>query len=136
MGTTDEQHSAAYTHVNLESVDDSAAKHGFGEMGAIRFATDALKAQHTGLSHHRLNPGRRQGFGHRHDQAEEVYVVLGGSGRVKIDDEIVELQPLDAIRIAPQSARAFEAGPDGIELLAFGQHHEGDGEILPGWWTD
>jgi mannose-6-phosphate isomerase-like protein (cupin superfamily) len=62
--------------------------------------------------------------------------VLAGSGRVKLDDEIVEIEALDAIRVAPGVTRQFEAGSDGIELLAFGQRHEGDGALVEDWWTD
>lgn len=126
---------AGYTRVNLESVEDSAAKHGFGEFGEARFANGDLETEQTGVSFHRLRPGRRQRFGHRHDQAEEVYVVISGSGRVKVEEEVVELSPRDAIRLSPTAARCFESGPDGLELLAVGPRHEGDGEILPGWWA-
>jgi mannose-6-phosphate isomerase-like protein (cupin superfamily) len=136
MSTTDAQNSGAYTHLNLESLEDSAAKHGFGETGESRFATGDLDAAETGLAHHRLKAGKRQSFGHRHEQAEEVCVVLAGSGRVKLDDEIVELTRLDAIRLAPAVSRQFEAGPDGLEYLVFGPHYKRDGEILPGWWVD
>jgi quercetin dioxygenase-like cupin family protein len=62
--------------------------------------------------------------------------VLSGSGRVKLDGEIVELQPLDALRVSPPVTRQFEAGPDGLELLAFGPRHEGDSELINDWWTD
>ena len=71
---------------------------------------------------------------HRHHRAEEVYVILEGSGRVRIDDDIHEIRKLDAIRMAPGQARAFEAGPEGLELLVFGPHFTGDGEILPEFW--
>lgn len=128
--------SGSYTIVNLDRVPDAAAKHGFGEIGEARFANEALGAEGTGLSHHRLNPERRQAFGHRHDEAEEVYVVLAGAGRVKLDEEVVEIATLDAIRVAPGAMRCFEAGPEGLELLAFGALHRGDGEIVPGWWAD
>ena len=86
------------------------------------------------MSHQRLRPHRRQGFGHRHHRAEEIYLVLGGSGRVRIDDEVREVRQLDAIRVAPGSTRAFEAGPDGLEVLAVGPHRNGDGEMLPEFW--
>ena len=62
--------------------------------------------------------------------------MLAGSGRVKLDDEIVEIDALDAIRVAPGVTRRFEAGPQGLELLAFGPRHEGDGEIIKGWWDE
>jgi mannose-6-phosphate isomerase-like protein (cupin superfamily) len=125
-----------YTLKNLADVEDSAANFGIGEIQQARFANRDLKAEHTGLSHHRINPGKRQGFGHRHVAAEEVYVVLAGSGRVKLDDEIVAIERLDAIRVAPGVTRAFEAGPEGIEVLALGPRHEGDGEVIQNWWTD
>jgi len=125
-----------FTLKNLTDVEDSAAKFGIGEIQEARFAYRDLAAEHTGLSHHRINPGKRQAFGHRHVAAEEVYVVLAGSGRVKLDDEIVAIERLDAIRVAPSVTRAFEAGPDGIEVLALGARHEGDGEVIQNWWTD
>jgi mannose-6-phosphate isomerase-like protein (cupin superfamily) len=125
-----------YTLKKLTDVDDSATKFGYGEVQEARFATRDLEAEHTGVSHHRVKPGKRQGFAHKHENAEEVYVVLAGSGRVKLDDEIVDIEALDAIRVAPGVTRQFEAGPDGIELIACGPRHEGDGELLPGWWAD
>ena len=77
-----------------------------------------------------VKPGKRHAFAHRHQEAEEVYVVLSGTGRVKLDDEIVEVGPMDAIRVSPSVTRAFEAGPEGLELLVFGPRHEGDAEIV------
>jgi mannose-6-phosphate isomerase-like protein (cupin superfamily) len=125
-----------FTHKRLTDVKDSAPEFGLGDDQEARFAKDDLDAERTGVSHHRLKPGKRQPFGHRHEEAEEVYVVLGGSGRLKLDDEIIEVETLDAIRVAPGVTRAFEAGPGGIEVLAFGARHDGDGEIVQGWWTD
>ena len=127
---------ARYTLKNLAAVDDAAARFGYGDTHESRFATNDLDAERTGVSYHRIKPGKRQPFAHRHDQAEEVYVVLAGSGRVKLDDEVVDVAALDAIRVAPAVTRNFEAGPDGLELLAVGARHEGDGEVIPGWWTD
>ena len=77
-----------------------------------------------------LKPGRRPAVAHSHDLAEEVYLILSGAGRIKLDDEILDVQPMDAIRIAPGVTRAVEGGPDGIEYLAFGPVHEGDAETL------
>jgi mannose-6-phosphate isomerase-like protein (cupin superfamily) len=125
-----------YTIKNLESVEDMAKQHGLSELGEARFAGGDLAAVQTGVSHQRLRAGKRQQFGHHHKQAEEVYVVLAGSGRVKSDDEIVEIGKLDAIRVSPETVRAFEAGDDGLEILAFGQHFAGDGDLVPGWWSD
>jgi mannose-6-phosphate isomerase-like protein (cupin superfamily) len=67
--------------------------------------------------------------------AEEIYVAVSGRGRIKVDDELFELGPLDAVRVAPASARELEAGPDGLEVLAFGSHSPGDGEMVADWWT-
>jgi mannose-6-phosphate isomerase-like protein (cupin superfamily) len=127
---------ADYTKKNLKQLDDSAEQHGFGETQEARFATDAMEAEATGFSLHLVKPGKRQSFAHKHEKAEEVYVVINGSGRVKLDDEIVELERLDAVRIAPGVTRALEGGDDGLEVLAFGPRHKGDGEIFPGWWSD
>ena len=123
-----------YTIKNLRDVEDQAAKHGFGELQESRFANQELGTEATGLAYHVLRPGKRQPFGHRHQQAEEVNVVLSGSGRVKLDDEVVELRPLDAIRIAPAVARAFEAGPDGLEFIVFGPRMAGDAEVIEDPW--
>lgn len=125
-----------YTIKKLTDTEDAAPKFGFGETGEARFASDDLALEQTGVSHQRVRPGKRQPFAHRHERAEEVYVVLSGSGRVKLDDAIEEVGPLDAIRIAPPVVRAFEAGPDGLEFLVFGAQHRGDGELLQEWWTD
>ena len=120
----------SYTIKNLRDVEDSAPKFGFGERQEAHFAYGALEARDTGFAYHVVKPDQRQGFAHRHDKAEEVYVVISGTGRVNLDGEVVELQRLDAIRVAPEVARAFEAGPEGLELLAFGPRHEGDGELI------
>jgi mannose-6-phosphate isomerase-like protein (cupin superfamily) len=125
-----------YTHKNLSEVEDSAPGFGFEEMQEAHFAHGALDCDQVGFAYHVVKPGKRQAFAHKHDEAEEVYVVVAGDGRVKLDDDIVELKRLDALRVAPQVMRQFEAGDDGLELLAFGERHEGDGAIEPGWWSD
>jgi mannose-6-phosphate isomerase-like protein (cupin superfamily) len=124
----------SYTIKNLTETADSAVKFGFSEMGEAHFATEELDAEKTGISYQVLRPGKRQAFGHRHEKAEEVYVVLAGSGRVRLDDEIVEIKRLDAIRVAPSITRAFEAGDDGMEYVAFGPHYEKDGEVDKEFW--
>ncbi len=120
--------------VNLDEVEDMAAKMGFGEMGEARFARAPLAAIATGVSLQRLRPGARQSFGHRHVLDEEIYVVLKGSGQIAVDDEVHDVTAMDAIRIAPASTRAFQAGPDGLDVLAMGAHHAGDPQMVPGWW--
>jgi mannose-6-phosphate isomerase-like protein (cupin superfamily) len=125
-----------YTIKRLADVTDSAPAFGFSDVQEARFATKALEAERTGFSLLSVKPNQRQPFAHRHGRAEEVYLVLSGSGRVKLDADIVELSPRDAIRVAPEVTRAFEAGPEGMEVLAFGCRHEGDGEVIDGWWSD
>jgi len=125
---------AGYTLLNLEDVEDVAPRFGFGDQGEARFANRPLGAVSTGLSHQRLRPGVRQAFGHRHQHAEEVFVVLAGTGRMKIDEEIRDVSPLDAIRVAPDSSRALEAGPEGLEFVVFGPHHTGDAVIESNFW--
>jgi len=125
-----------FTHKKLDEVKDSAADFGHGDAMEARFAKGELETEDTGFSFHRLKPGRRQPFGHRHDQAEEVYVVVRGDGLFKLDDEIIEVEMLDAIRVSPEVTRAFEAGDEGLEVIVFGPRRDGDGELDPGFWTD
>ena len=127
---------APYTTKKLTDVKDSAPDFGFGDIQEARFANDALETERTGVTYQRIKPNVRPPFAHRHEQAEEVYVVISGSGRIKLEDDVLDIERLDAIRVAPTVTRAFEAGPDGLELLAFGARHEGDGEIVQNWWTD
>lgn len=122
--------------MNLTETVDSAPRFGFEEMGEAHFPREELEAKQTGLSYQVLRPGKRQMFGHKHDKAEEVYVVLKGSGRMRLDDEIIEISELDAIRVEPQVKRAFEAGEDGLQWLAFGAHFDKDGEVLQDFWKD
>jgi mannose-6-phosphate isomerase-like protein (cupin superfamily) len=126
----------AFTKVSLSGVEDAAPGNGFGDRWEARVARTALAAERTGVTLFRLLPGKRSPFTHRHTDAEEIYVVLSGSGRAKLDGELLDVAPLDSIRVAPSTARAFEAGPDGLEFLAFGPHHPGDGEPVQDPWTD
>lgn len=129
--------SMTYAKKNLREVEDMAVQHGFSETQEARFAREDLAAEAIGLSYHVVRPGKRQAFAHRHDGSEEIYVVLSGGGRMKLDDEIIEVGTMDAVRVAPQTARAFEAGDEGLELLAFGQHDpEDSGEIIQDFWGD
>lgn len=128
----------SHTVVNLREVDDMAPRFGLAPNLESRFARRALGLENLGLSYFRLAPGFRQPFGHRHAEQEEVYVVVSGSIRMKVGDEIVELHAWDAIRIPTETARCPEAGPNGAELLVVGAPLTAgsDAEVLPGWWTD
>jgi mannose-6-phosphate isomerase-like protein (cupin superfamily) len=125
-----------YTIKNLREVEDMAAKHGFSDNQEARFAREDLGAEATGVALQLLRPGKRHAFAHRHNEAEEIYVVLSGSGRVKLDDDVREVGPMDAVRVSPKVTRAFEAGPEGLELLVFGPHHARDSEMVADFWGD
>lgn len=125
-----------YTIKNLRTVEDMAVGFGYADTQEARFPREDLGAETTGLAYHVVRPGKRQAFAHRHRDAEEINVVLSGNGRVRLDDEIVGIGPLDAIRIAPHVTRAFEAGPDGLELLVFGPHRSGDAEMVQDFWDE
>ena len=109
-----------HTLINLDEVKDSAPEFGLGEVHEAHFATRPLDATHLGLAFYRMQPGASQPFAHRHEQQEEIYVLLGGSAVAVLDDERVEMARLDALRVAPETTRQFEAGPDGAELIAIG----------------
>src|SRR6266568_2383792 len=102
----------AYTKINLKEIEAG----GTGEVEA-RFARKHLDSDHLGVSLLRYGSGYRSRTGHSHREQEEVYIVVAGSGRVKLDDEVLELRPWDTVRVAPSTVRAFEGGPDGLELL-------------------
>ena len=127
---------SSYTIKNLrDDVDDMAPRFGMSPQLEARFARDALGCEKGGLSYQRFAAGARAPFGHRHGEQEELYVIVSGSGRVKLDEEVRDVHQWDALRVAPATMRAFEAGPDGMELVAFGAPHDpGDGEIVMGWW--
>ena len=130
---------SGYTKLNLvEDVDNSAEKFGMGDVLAAHFVGGDLDATQSGVSLLRLKPNQRMPFGHTHQQQEEVYVVAGGSGRLKLDDDVLELARWDAVRIAPEVMRALEAGAEGLELIAFGAPATGLGDAQQemGWWTD
>jgi mannose-6-phosphate isomerase-like protein (cupin superfamily) len=125
-----------YSKKNLRDVEDMAVQHGFSQTQEARFPRRDLGAEQTGLSYLVVKPGQREAFAHRHREAEEIYVVLAGSGRVKLDDEIVDLAALDAVRVSPGVTRAFEGGPDGLEVLVFGPHVEADVEMVRDFWSE
>ena len=123
-----------YAIENLKELDDQAVAFGLSPQVEARFGRKALAAERGGLSYQRLAPGYRQSFGHRHAAQEEIYVILSGGGRLKLDEEIRDIGPWDAIRVSPQVTRAFEAGPEGLELIAFGAGETGDAEMLQDFW--
>ncbi len=130
---------ADYTVLNLKAdVEDMAPGAGLSPNLESRFARRALGLEKSGLSYFRVAPGFRVPFGHRHGEQEEIYVVLSGGVRMKLEDDLVELRPLDAVRVPGHVTRAMEAGPDGAEILAFGAPNTDgkDAEMVQGWWED
>jgi mannose-6-phosphate isomerase-like protein (cupin superfamily) len=123
-----------YTIKNLMEVDDSAAGRGPGI--EARFARKHLDSEHLGVSMFRYGPGYRAPIGHHHREQEEAYVVVGGSGRIKLGDEIIELRRWDVVRVSPTVVRGFEGGPEGMELIAIGSDRPegGDGEMVQDFW--
>jgi len=129
---------AGYTIRNLKEIEDYAPKFGLSPGLEARFAGEALELENSRVSYQRLAPSSRIPFGHKHKQQEELYLVVGGSGRIKLDDDVVELKQWDAVRISKETMRCVEAGPEGLELVAFGAPYTGpgDAELTPGWWAD
>jgi len=129
---------AKFTKKNLRTdVENQAPKFDMPSELEARFARSALDGETLGLSLMTLAPGFRIPFGHKHEGQEEVYVVVRGSGRIKVEDDVVEVGEWDAIRIDKDTMRNVEAGPDGIEFVAFGAGDDPrDAEMAPNWWTD
>ena len=127
-----------YTKANVrEDVQNQAPNFGMPTELDARFARPSLGGKTLGLSLMKLAPNFRIPFGQKHEHQEEVYVVVRGSGRVKVEDEIVELREWDAIRFDENTMRNMEAGPDGVEFLAFGAGDDPlDAEMVQGWWQD
>jgi mannose-6-phosphate isomerase-like protein (cupin superfamily) len=127
---------ADYTIVNLLEVEDTVSERLPGLEG--RFGRKQLDSRDLGVSHWRYAPGLRNPTAHSHREQEEVYVVVAGSGRMRLDDEIRDIARWDVIRVAPAVVRAFEAGPDGLELIAVGgpKPEGGDGVRSDTPWPD
>ncbi len=125
-----------FTIKNLKAVDNAAADRG-ADFEA-RFARKHLDSDHLGVSYFRYPANFKAPYGHRHREQEEAYVVVEGSGRMRCDDEIVELSQWDVVRVAPSVVRGFEGGPDGLTLIAIGNDRPegGDGEMVQDFWTD
>lgn len=128
---------AGYTLKNLREIDDMAPRFGYAPHVEARFARTALECGKTEISYFRIAPGFRMPFGHRHAEQEEIYLLTDGGGRIKLDDEVVELRAWDFLRVSPETTRCFEAGPEGAEMIAFGapRTDNADIEVVPEWWS-
>jgi quercetin dioxygenase-like cupin family protein len=123
-----------FSHVNLMAIDNIAAERGPGF--EARFARSSIDSEHLGVSYFAYPPATRVPIGHSHREQEEAYVVVSGSGRMRLDDEIIELNQWDLIRVAPSVVRGFESGPDGIVYIAVGNDRPegGDGQRVDDFW--
>jgi len=119
-----------YTIKNLMDLDDATG----GSVPGLeaRFARSHIGSEHIGVTHMKYGPDTRTPYGHSHREQEEVYVVIAGSGKVKLDDEILDVGTWDIVRVAPATIRAFHSGPDGLELLIAGSDRPADGDGVPG----
>jgi mannose-6-phosphate isomerase-like protein (cupin superfamily) len=131
-----------FTHRNLKAdlKDVGSNFDGPGDL-EFRHGSNVLGLERSGLSYQRIPPGYRFPYGHTHEQQEEAYVVVRGSGRMKLDDEIVEIKEWDVVRVPPGTWRGYEAGPEGLEILVFGAPHLGEdprGDVTGqrDWWVD
>lgn len=125
---------ADYAIVNIEELEDQAVEFGLSPNVEARFGRKATDAKQGGFSYQKLAANVRQPFGHKHEDQEEFYVVLSGGGSITLEGETRELKQWDVVRVAPSVARGFEAGPDGLEFLAFGAGASGDAEMLESFW--
>jgi len=128
-----------FKHLNLkDDVEDLAPKHGLAPGIESRFARAPLGLEQSGLSYYKMAPDFRLPFGHRHGEQEEVYVVLNGSARFRLEDETVELRVLDALRVPGSVTRGMEAGPEGAEIFSFGAPttENKDAEMVSDFWPD
>ena len=127
---------SAYKVVNLMDIENSVGDRAPGLEG--RFARKDLESRDLGVSHWRYQPNFRAPASHRHGEQEEAYVVVSGSGRVRLGDDIVDLRQWDVVRVAPEVVRGFESGPDGLEMIAVGgpRPEEGDGQLATDPWPD
>ncbi len=127
-----------YTHLNLRDVEDQAPKFGVSPDLEFRMARVALGLENSGLSYLRVAPAFRMPFGHKHKNQEEIYVLLNGSARMKIEDEVRDLKPWDAVRVHKDTMRSIEAGDEGAEFIVVGAPNTGpgDADTVQGWWNE
>ena len=129
---------AGYTIQNLKQVEDQAPNFGLAPHLEARMARVPLELENFGISYQRIAPNFRVPFGHKHKNQEEVYVIVSGSIRAKVGNQVVELKQWDTLRVDKDTMRGFEGGPEGAELIAIGAPNTGpgDAEVEQDWWSD
>ncbi len=124
---------------DLKEVENQGERFGLNpEEIQLRMGREPLGCENVGISYLRLGPGYRVPFGHKHKQQEEIYVLVSGSAKMKVGDEVIDVEPFHAIRVPPETMRGWEGGPQGAEIIAVGAPNTGpgDGDIEQGWWSD
>jgi mannose-6-phosphate isomerase-like protein (cupin superfamily) len=130
---------SGYTVQNLKEVENQGVHFGLDPNDMeLRMAKDPLECANAGISYLKLGPGYRAPFGHTHKTQEEIYILISGSARVKLNDDVIDMKPFTAVRIAQDTMRSYEGGPEGAEIIAIGapKTGPGDGDTVPGWWSD
>ena len=130
---------AGYTVQNLKEIDNQGVNFGLDENDIqLRMAKDPLECADCGLTYMRLGPGWRTPFGHNHKTQEEIYILVNGSARMKLEDKLVDMKPFTAVRVSPETMRSYEGGFEGAELIVIGTPRTGggDADIVQGWWSD
>ena len=127
-----------YTHLNLKDAEDQAPNFGLSPDLEFRMARVPLGLEHSGISYCRVSPGFRLPFGHKHKNQEENYVLVSGGARMKIEDEVRDLKPWDAVRVHKDTMRSMEASDEGAVFLIVGAPNTGpgDAEMVQEWWSD
>jgi len=130
---------AGYTVRDLKEIENQGVKFGLPENDVqLRMAKDPLECSGCGVTYMKLGPGWRAPWGHTHKTQEEIFILVNGSARMKLDDEIVELKPFTAVRVSPETMRSYEGGAEGAELIVIGTPRTGGGDAVtePNWWSD
>lgn len=129
---------ADYKVVKVSDVPDQGPNLGIAPNVEIRFLRNDLGCENCGVSYIRVAPNHRQQSGHRHKVQEEIYMLVSGSARAKVGDDVFEMQPWTAVRVPNDTVRAFEAGPEGAEFVAIGAPNTGPGDAIdePEFWRD
>jgi mannose-6-phosphate isomerase-like protein (cupin superfamily) len=127
-----------YTIIRLEEAPDILGDY----PGEMRFLGRPLGARQLAFTHRRMpaQTGGKGGYGHRHRTQEEIYFVASGRVEFKLDDEVVEVGPGTAVRVAPEVVRStWNEGPEDAEIVICSVRVDdprADGELVEGFWPE
>jgi mannose-6-phosphate isomerase-like protein (cupin superfamily) len=130
---------ADYTVVRVSDVPDMAADVGMDpDHFEIRFLRQALNLQQFAVTFERFGGGWKPTRGHRHGVQEEVYFLVSGRAQANLDGDVVDLEPWTAVRVPPETARAFRAAGDEDAIfvaIAAPQAGLDDVEFIQDYWA-